>query len=312
MKLFGILIIAILGILFFILGSLFACFYIAFYSKKRVEPDENTFPIPDGDIYEPFRDNMVSWIKETRQMPCRELSIVSFDGLTLRGRYYECTPTSPIEIMFPGYRGSAERDLSGGVQRCFKLGHNALIVDQRAGGRSDGHIISFGVNEAKDCRAWVDYAINYFGPETKIILTGISMGAATVMLTAGSPLPKNVIGVLADCGYSSAPDIIKKVMKDLKLPVNLLYPMVRLAGKLYGHFDLEDADVLAAVQNATVPMIFIHGETDDFVPHDMSKLLYENCPTKKLFVSVPGAGHGLGYPMNPEGYIEQVHKFWQG
>lgn len=312
MKLFWILIIMIVALIILILGPLYVCFFITYYSKKRTEPDENTFPVPEGDIYEPFHTSMIYWMKEARQMPYEEMSIVSFDGLTLRGRYYECSPDSPIEIMFPGYRGSAERDLSGGVQRCFKLGHSALIVDQRAGGRSDGHVISFGVNETKDCRLWVEHVINHFGPEVKIILTGISMGAATVMLTAGSPLPENVIGVLADCGYSSAPDIIKKVIGDLKLPLGIIYPMVRWAGKLFGGFDVEDADVLAAVRNTTIPIIFIHGDTDDFVPHDMSKLLYENCPTKKLFVSVPGAGHGLGYPMDPEGYIEQVQKFWQG
>lgn len=312
MKLFWFLIIMIVALIILILGPLYVCFFITYYSKKRTEPDENTFPVPEGDIYEPFHTSMIYWMKEARQMPYEEMSIVSFDGLTLRGRYYECSPDSPIEIMFPGYRGSAERDLSGGVQRCFKLGHSALIVDQRAGGRSDGHVISFGVNETKDCRLWVEHVINHFGPEVKIILTGISMGAATVMLTAGSPLPENVIGVLADCGYSSAPDIIKKVIGDLRLPLGIIYPMVRWAGKLFGGFDVEDADVLAAVRNTTIPIIFIHGDTDDFVPHDMSKLLYENCPTKKLFVSVPGAGHGLGYPMDPEEYIEQVQKFWQG
>lgn len=310
MKLFWILIIMIVALIILILGPLYVCFFITYYSKKRTEPDENTFPVPEGDIYEPFHTSMIYWMKEARQMPYEEMSIVSFDGLTLRGRYYECSPDSPIEIMFPGYRGSAERDLSGGVQRCFKLGHSALIVDQRAGGRSDGHVISFGVNETKDCRLWVEHVINHFGPEVKIILTGISMGAATVMLTAGSPLPENVIGVLADCGYSSAPDIIKKVIGDLKLPLGIIYPMVRWAGKLFGGFDVEDADVLAAVRNTTIPIIFIHGDTDDFVPHDMSKLLYENCPTKKLFVSVPGAGHGLGYPMDPEGYMEKVKGFF--
>ena len=81
--------------------------------------------------------------------------------------------------MFHGYRGSSERDLCGGVQRCFKLGRSALLVDQRAHGRSDGHIISFGVNERKDCLAWVDFMVKHFGPDVKIILTGISMGAST-------------------------------------------------------------------------------------------------------------------------------------
>lgn len=312
MSLFWIIAIILLGgfVLFF--APLFLCFYITYYSPKRVAPDEHTFPVPEGAVYEPYHQAMIDWMKEVRAMPCKELSIISFDGLTLRGKYYELHPNAPLEIMFPGYRGTAERDLSGGIQRCFRLGHNALIVDQRAGGFSDGHVISFGVNERKDCRAWLDFAIQYFGKDVKIILTGISMGAATVMLTAGNPLPKNVIGVLADCGYSSAPDIIKKVIRDIKLPVSIVYPFVRLSGKLFGGFDIKDADVLAAIKKTTLPVVFIHGEDDDFVPHYMSKLLYDNCPTRKVFVSVPGAGHGLGYLKDSEGYIDKVQKFWQG
>lgn len=312
MNFIWILLLVTFGIALLFIGLLYVIFRITFYSPKRKEPSADEFPLPKGSIYKPFHNDMIRWIKETRQMPCTELSITSFDGLTLRGKYYKYSNDAPIEIMFPGYRGTAESDLSGGVQRCQKLGHSALIVDQRAGGRSDGNVISFGINESKDCLAWVAFAVEHFGPDVKLILTGISMGAATVMLATRNALPSNVIGILADCGYSSAEDIIKKVLKDLHLPSLMVYPLVRWAGKIFGGFDTADADVLSAVKRASVPIIFIHGETDDFVPHDMSKLLYENCPTRKLFVSVPGAGHGLGYPMNPEGYIAQVQKFWQG
>ncbi len=137
MKLFWTLLIVLLGICLLLAGILFICFLLAFYSSTRKKMGENEYPLPEGDIYEPFHESMIGWMKETRQMPCEEMSIISFDGLTLRGRYYECSPNAPIEIMFPGYRGTAERDLSGGVQRCLRLGHSALIVDQRAGGRSD-------------------------------------------------------------------------------------------------------------------------------------------------------------------------------
>ena len=156
---------------------------------------------------------MVAWMKEARKLVTEEFSIVSFDGLRLYGKFYEYEPDAPIELMFHGYRGSAERDLCGGVQRCFALGRSCLIVDQRTSEKSEGHVISFGINERRDCRAWVDFAVEHFGPDVKIVLTGISMGAATVMMAAGEPLPANVIGVLADCGYTSAKDIIKKVIR---------------------------------------------------------------------------------------------------
>ena len=109
----------------------YVCFRMAFYVSEKNKKPKEEYPIPKGEIYEPYRDKMVGWIKEVRAMPCEEFHIRSFDGLRLRGKYYEYAPGAIIEIMFHGYRGSAERDMCGGVQRCFKLGHSALIVDQR-------------------------------------------------------------------------------------------------------------------------------------------------------------------------------------
>ena len=196
----------------------YICYRLAFYVPNRSLEPSDQIPIPEGEIYEPYRERMESWTREARSMPREKVSITSFDGLTLRGTYYEFAPGAPIELMFPGYRGNAERDLSGGVQRCFKLGHSALIVNQRASADSDGNVISFGVNEHRDCLAWVQFMLRHFGPDVKIILTGISMGAATVLMAAGHPLPKNVLGVLADCGYSSARDIIKLVIRKMGFP----------------------------------------------------------------------------------------------
>ena len=143
-----------------------------------------------------------------------------------------------MEIMFHGYRGNAERDLSGGIQRCFALGRSVLLVDQRTSCGSEGNVISFGINEHRDCLSWVDFAVKHFGPDIKIILTGISMGASTVLMAAGKELPKNVVGVLADCGFSSAREIIKKCARDLKIPADLIYPFIKLGAKIFGHFNL--------------------------------------------------------------------------
>ena len=125
----------------------YICFRMAFFVPKKIIIGPDDYPIPDGEIYEPYREQMVAWMKEIRALPYRELTTVSHDGLTLYGKYYEFSPDAPLEIMFHGYRGSAERDLCGGVQRAFSLGHSALIVDQRAAGHSGGNVISFGANE---------------------------------------------------------------------------------------------------------------------------------------------------------------------
>jgi pimeloyl-ACP methyl ester carboxylesterase len=283
---------------------------MAFFMRKQDEILTEEFPIPDGEIYEPWRDTMIGWIKETRALPCQDFSITSFDGLTLKAKYFECKAGAPIELMFHGYRGNAERDLCGGVQRCFALGHNAFIVDQRACGNSDGSVITFGINESKDCHAWLELMINHFGPDVKIILTGISMGASTVLNAAGSPLPEQVVGVLADCGFTSPADIIKVVITEMGLPANLAYPFVKLGAKLYGKFDLDEISSVDAIKNCKVPVIFFHGEDDAFVPCEMSRRNYVACTAKKQLVTIPGAGHGLCYPVDPQRYLDEMRKFF--
>lgn len=285
------------------------CFYMAFYAPRRPAKNKAEFDLPPGEIYEPHHEQMRRWMQEVRQLPFEEMWITSFDGLRLRGKYYEYAPGAPVELMFHGYRGSAERDLCGGIQRSFALGRSVLIVDQRAGGKSDGHVITFGAKESRDCRAWVDFMVEHFGPEVQIILCGISMGATTVLLAASQPLPENVKGVLADCGFTSARKIIKKVIRQMGLPADVLYPFVRLGAKLYGGFDPEDADAEAALKNCPLPVIFFHGETDDYVPCEMSRDNYEVCPAVKKLVLTPNAGHGLCYPVDPEGYLDALREF---
>ena len=295
-----------------VLIASFVCFRIAFFVKPEDKIPAEEYPIPEGRIYEPFREQMVAWIKEVRSLPHEDMTITSFDGLKLRGKYYEFAPGTPVEIMFHGYRGNAERDMCGGVQRCFALGRSALIVDQRGCGNSEGNVISFGINEVRDCLAWLDHAIRRFGPGVKIILTGISMGASTVMMAAGENLPENVIGILADCGFTSAEDIMKVVIRDkMHLPPNLSYPFVKLGAKLFGHFDLDSRSAIDAMADAKVPVIFYHGEADDFVPCDMSRRNFEACTSRKRLVTIPGAGHGLCYLVDPERYLKELDNFFR-
>ena len=286
----------------------YGCYRMAFYSAPRVLSDG--IPMPEGEIYDPYREQMAAWVKEIREMPHENMEITAFDGLKLRGKYYEYAPGAPVELMLHGYRGSSEQDMSGGVFRAAQCGHSALIIDHRGAGRSEGNTISFGINERKDCLRWIDLLIQRLGPDTKIIVTGISMGAATAMMIAGEDLPENVIGVLADCGYSSPREIILKAIREMGLPPKLSYPFVKLGAKLYGGFDLEESSPEEALKRAKVPVIFFHGDRDDLVPCEMSWVNYEACASRKKLVITPGAGHGLCFPMDQEGYIAAVREFF--
>ena len=305
-----ILLILLLLAVVFVLGTAFVCFRMAFYNPKPKPADPEFIDLPQGSIYKPYHDLMTRWTRETRQLPHEKMSIKTFDGLTLYGKYYELTPGAPIELMFHGYRGTAQRDLSGAVQRCFALGRSALIVDQRACSYSEGRVITFGIREHRDCLCWVDFAVKRFGPDCKILLTGISMGATTVLMAAGKPLPPNVVGVLADCGFSSAKEIIQHVIRRMKLPPRLGYFFVRLGARLYGGFDPESYSALEAAPNIRVPVLFFHGLDDRFVPSYMSQQNYDACTAPKKLVTVPGAGHGLSYLLDTEGYFQAVREFF--
>ena len=285
------------------------CFLKVFYSPKRKLLKEDEFHFPPGKVYEPFHEEMLAWMRDLRTRPHENVSITSFDGLTLRGKYYEYAPDAPVELLFHGYQGNAERDLSAAVERCAALGRSAILINQRGSGDSDGSVITFGVLERKDCLAWIDFATQKFGKDRKLFIGGVSMGAATVTMAAGEDLPDNVVCVMADCGYSSAKEIIKKVVREMHLPASLVYPFIRLGARLFGKFDLEETSPIESIKRAKKPLILLHGDDDDFVPFSMSADVFEVCPTPKKLVPIKGAGHGLAYPKDKEGYVAALREF---
>ena len=303
------ILIVIAALILITVAASFICFMLTFYSKKRKLIPDGEYDFPAGREYEEYHADMIRWQDSLRSMNAECVETVSYDGLTLRGKYYEYEKGAPLEIMFHGYKGNAVRDLCGAVERCFKLKRNALIVDQRAHGSSEGHVITFGYKERYDCITWIDFATKRFGKEQKILITGISMGAATVLMAAGEPLPENVVSVLADCPYSSTKGIICKFVGDMHLPAAIVYPFIRLGAILFAGFDPNKCEPIEAVKRCKIPIIFIHGDGDDFVPCYMSKQMYEVCPTEKAIFVAKDAGHGLAFLKDADGYYRSVIDF---
>ena len=297
------------SLILIILITSLVCFFKVFFIKSRKEKKADEYNIPEGRIYEVYRDDLVGWMKMARTLPYEKVEIKSRDGLTLRAKYYECEKDAPVELLFHGYKGDAERDLSGGIERCFALKRNVLLIDQRAGGASDGHVTTFGVKEREDCVLWAEYAAKRFGNSIKLFLSGVSMGAATVMMASAEKLPESVVCILADCGYDSQKNIISKILREMHLPTFIFYPMIKLGAKLYGGFNLDETTPLEAMKSCHLPIIFVHGDADKFVPHEMSVNLYNACVSeKKRLVTIKDAGHGLAFPADRKGYIEAVGK----
>ena len=301
---FYILILILLAVLF---GGAYYAYRVAFFSPAR---DRDKLPSTDGPQYEPYRGEMARVYHQLHDRPCEFVTIRSHDGLTLSGRYYHVKDGAPLDIGFHGYRSSCMTDFSGGSELSFQLGHNLLLIDERAHGKSEGRTITFGILERQDALRWVDYAVDRFGPDTEILLYGVSMGAATVLMVSGLDLPENVKGIIADCPYSSPKAIIRRVAGQMGIPASLAWPFVKLGARVYGGFDIDETSAAQAVKNAKVPILIIHGEADGFVPCEMSDIVSEN-PTLVTRHTFPGADHGISYLVDGKRYRQIVTEFME-
>ena len=299
-----ILVCVLLAVVF---GGAYYAYRTAFFSPAN---DRDRIPSTNGAQYDPYRAEMKRVFDLLRDRECEFVTIQSHDGLTLSARYYHTAVGAPLDIGFHGYRSSCMTDFSGGSELSINLGHNVLLVDQRAHGKSEGRTITFGIKERRDVLSWIDYALDRFGSDVKITLYGVSMGAATVLMASGLDLPENVKGIIADCPYSSPRDIICKVAGQMGLPKWLAWPFVKLGAKVYGGFDVDEMDAARAVKDAKVPILIIHGESDGFVPCEMSDIVAEN-PEFVTRHTFPGADHGISYLVDGERYKKLVTEYMQ-
>ena len=264
-----------------------------------------------GPQSEAFRDDIFSAIERLEQMPCEWVYTQSKDCIRLAGRYYHQKDGAPLVVFFHGYKSPTLRDFSGGFWIYWEQGYNILMVDQRGHGESQGETITMGIKERHDCVRWVEYAVERFGPDVKILLGGISMGAATVMMAAEllQDCP-NVKCILADCGYSTVEGVMKEAIKAMKLPVGPSWKLVKLSAKLYGNFDPDEASAVESLKNSKIPVVFIHGEADERVPAEMTAVNAAACGTDRIATFyVPEAEHGMSFFLDKEGYYETVVTF---
>ena len=280
---------------------------IAFRSPDKTQ--NNIYNIPPGEQYQAQRPRMRRLIEDLAAIPYEEVFITNREGLRLRGQYYHRADGAPLALCFHGYRGTSIRDFCGGAQIAFSLGQNVLLVDQRSCCGSEGHAITFGVKERRDCLEWIDYALERFGTDTQITLYGVSMGAAMVLMTLELDLPDNVRAVIADSPYSSPEAIIRKVCGDMKLPPAIMLPFVRLAARLLCGFSIRECSAVEAVKQAKIPVLLIHGEEDRFVPCSMSREIQAANPDMVTLHTFPRAGHGISFIEDQPRYQQLVLEF---
>ncbi|MFB4160837.1 alpha/beta hydrolase [Geomicrobium sp. JSM 1781026] len=277
-----------------------------FYSVaiKRAPKDflEGSADLQD-DFFE-HQDVTDDWL---RAYDAVEVNEQSTDGFRLHGFYINGDITlGKTVIIAHGYAGQAQ-DMKDWAQMYVKKGYNVLLPDARGHGKSEGNYIGFGYHEREDYVSWVNW-IGRRRPNDSIILHGVSMGAATVLMTSGErTLSEQVKAVISDCSFSSlSPLLAYQLQRMYKLPRYPLVPLTSVITKMRAGYSFKDASPVDFVQRSTLPTLFIHGGDDSFVPTSMVYELYKRAAGEKALYVVTGAEHGNSYHTDPQEYEDRV------
>ena len=245
-------------------------------------------------------------------LPHEEIAIEGFDGTRLVGHYFQNEGAKRTVIAFHGWRSAWYRDFAAVYDFWFRNNCNVLFVEQRGQKGSSGDYMGFGLLERFDCQSWVNYLTAREDTVTPLYLAGVSMGASTVLMASGLNLPDCVHGILADCGFTSPYAIWKYVTeKNLHLPFTGFRAMVasdicrRKLNNSDSRYSCEDA-----LKCCRVPVLFVHGAADKFVPVTMTYKNYLACASEKRLVIVPGADHGMSYLVERDRYEKEVIDFF--
>ncbi|MCR4940947.1 MAG: alpha/beta hydrolase [Treponemataceae bacterium] len=306
-----VLIIVLISLL--VILTLLCCGIYFFLFKPNFDRhDEPAVPIKEEGYLHEFRDVINSAIDWFEKVEAEDVYINSFDGYKLYGMFI----TSPAEkckgtvIMCHGFHGIPPRDFAFLPDFYLSLGYNVLVINQRAHNKSGGKYLTYGIKERYDCRDWILYINERFGSSLPVFLHGLSMGCATVLMTSGFELPQNVKGIVADCGFTSPYDIIVSVLKGtMKLPAFPIMPLSLIMVKFIAGFGLKDYSTLDAMKTNKIPILFICGDKDDFVPTWMTQKNYDSCIAEKRLFWVKGAKHAESYFRDKEGFEAQVKGF---
>ena len=282
-----------------VLGAEAISNYIIHTSVVMPEKDKNTFP-PETNM------------KHDSNPDIKTVFMKTFDGLQLLGHWYPCEGAVRNVVCMHGWHGSWLKDFGDIIDFLHESKCNILLADERAQNGSEGKFMGFALLERYDCREWVKWVSEKTSQDLPVYIYGVSMGSATVMMTAGLDLPENVKGVIADCGYTSPQDIWKHLLhKNMHLPYGrLLDLMMKVKFELRtGERDIDHSSI-DALKKCDLPVLFVHGAEDDFVPPEMSYRNYEAFEGDKELLIVEGAAHAVNYRTDPAAYEAAVKRLW--
>ena len=252
-------------------------------------------------------DEDIEWL--LNESNTTEQYITSRDNLKLHSyKVLNENKSNTWVISVHGYTSEAI-NVSTYAKHFYEMGYNVLLPDLRSHGKSEGDYIGMGWDDRLDIIDWINYILKE-NKDAKIILHGISMGASTVTMVSGEELPSNVKAIIADCGYTSVWNQFSYQLKDLfNLGEFPIMNVSSLVGQIRAGYSIKEASSIDQVKKSNTPILYIHGDEDDFVPYFMMEELYNATSSEKEMLTIKGAGHAKSSSVNPELYWTTVTDF---
>lgn len=243
----------------------------------------------------------------------KDTTIIGEGGFKLHAVYAPASKPSKAQgtaIVIHGYTDNHLCFLN--LVRMYRdsLNYNVMVPDLHYHGYSEGKAVQMGWLDRLDIERWIPFTHDIW-PDDFMVIHGVSMGAATTMMVSGDELPGYVRAFVEDCGYSSVWDQYKHNLKDqFHLPPFPVLTSASIVCKNRYGWDFKEASSVKQLEKCDRPMLFIHGENDDFVP---TEHVYKNYEAKtkgykELWIA-PGSEHAMSYKDHPAEYTARVRAF---
>lgn len=302
-----------------VIALLFICFGIGYAFVFLIIRRQGTLQSPEtgaesSELLEPTGNALWAYnipkFKPFRELPFESADIISFDGLRLHADFLRGEPGTKVTMIFcHGYKSEAAFDFAAMYDFYRSLGYNLVYLNMRAHGKSGGKYIGFGVLDRFDVQSWAKKVAELF-PDTSIFLHGMSMGAASILQSADLELDPAVCGIIADCGFSSTNEVFRNLVGGLyHLPATPFVDIFEAVNRMTAGYGFTDADSVRSMERSRLPLAYICGDCDRYVPLDMAMRIYNACVQDKVLLIAEGAGHAASFMTENEKYRNLITEF---
>ena len=302
-----------------VIALLFICFGIGYAFVFLIIRRQGTLQSPEtgaesSELLEPTGNALWAYnipkFKPFRELPFESADIISFDGLRLHADFLRGEPGTKVTMIFcHGYKSEAAFDFAAMYDFYRSLGYNLVYLNMRAHGKSGGKYIGFGVLDRFDVQSWAKKVAELF-PNTSIFLHGMSMGAASILQSADLEFDPAVCGIIADCGFSSTNEVFRNLVGGLyHLPATPFVDIFEAVNRMTAGYGFTDADSVRSMEKSRLPLAYICGDCDRYVPLDMAMRIYNACVQDKVLLIAEGAGHAASFMTENEKYRNLITEF---